>query len=103
MTHQLSHRTPKGWTRRCPELDQGFAERIHNALQPTIAEGTIVDAAIFHDNRGRLRRVDALYESGWIVRARFENDNDNGFVEEFAPKLSFTIRCGEAKDHKACD
>ena len=96
---RLSKAVPKGWTRRCPELDQGYAERIHSALQPSIAEGTIIDAAIFHDARGQLRRVEALYESGWRVRARFDGDDDNGFVEEFAPKLQFTIK---VKDVAQC-
>lgn len=96
---RLSKAAPKGWTRRCPELDQGYAEDLHRALQPTIADGTIIDAAIFHDARGQLRRVEVLYESGWRVRARFDGNDDNGFIEEFAPKIQFTIR---AKDLAPC-
>ncbi len=96
---RLSKAVPKCWTRREPELDQGYAERLHAGLQPSIAEGTIIDAAIFHDVRGQLRRVETLYESGWRVRARFDGDDDSGFVEEFAPKLQFTIK---VKDVAQC-
>ena len=97
--NRLSKATPKGWTRRCPELDQGYAERIHAALKPSIAKGAIIDAAIYHDARGRLRRVQALYESGWLVCANFSADDDSGFIEEFAPKVQFTIK---VKDVAEC-
>ena len=82
---------PKGWQRREVMLDDGYAEKFAAALKPRIAGGSIIDCAIFRDKHGVLRRVDALFDSGWIVRARFDGPGAHAWVEEFAPPLQFTI------------
>ena len=90
-TISLPKGCPKGWQRREPVLDDGYAEKFAAALEPRIADGSIIDCAIFHDKHGVLRRVDALFDSGWILRARFDRSGEHAWIEEFAPPLQFTV------------
>ena len=90
-TISLPKGCPKGWQRREPVLDEGYDDKFEDALSPCMAHGSIIDLAIFHDQRRVLRRVDALFDSGWIVRARFDRSGDHAFIEEFAPPVTFRL------------
>jgi hypothetical protein len=88
---RLSTRVPHGWRRSVAPIGGSYSQRIHDALQPVAAEGEIIDAAIFHDQSGKLRRVDVLYANGWIVKWTCAAGEDDGVVEERGPTMRFHI------------
>jgi len=92
MVRQLSLRTPKGWSRQLINVDRA-AEKMLEAFGSLISTGTVIEIAIFNDRFKRLRRVDILFDSGWIARASFNAEGDGqGYIEEFAPPMRFEIR-----------
>ena len=90
-TQRLSSRTPKGWRRSAIPLTQKYLDFLNEALEPKAAKGAILEAALFRDGAGNARRIDALYENGWIVTWSCKGKSDDGVIEERATRLRFRI------------
>ena len=78
----VSRRTPNGWQRR--ELDLAKIGELVEAADCHLAIGPPVEAAVWGDRDGNVRRFEIAYENGALFICRIDRKGRQSFEERLS-------------------